>query len=1665
MKCVTAIGKRFLVALLTAIMLCGNVPMQVAWAVEPEIETLSGDAATKNGESGAETESGAEKESAKESDKSDSKDEAAASSESKVTAPKAEKTEQTKAAVAATNSDSNQVAAVQTVEDQPYSIKATFGGSELNEGENDLGTWSDGTKALNITLTRNTDVPVDSGKTYVLSMSVSGVLYFNGIPKAENITGVEEVSFKKNAAPQVITGSGAASNYSRFSPYSGEIRMRLNATVNTVDIQNLGVNFDPQLVGYRTKNELANALNIKVVSVDSDNLGYDASSSNVQTLLERDATSVTMKNSQASSRPGTVRMFVSNDGFITDTTRVNQAVKISKGGTVSYSLGGNNMTPQVHGKLVIVLGCPYVTSSDGVKHYLGFNKNDPAILSNVQGTRAGFHMDSPAIVDEENHTITYTFTNVLNSEWSNFVASPRFSWPSDLSAEKSDDNSYQISGLSWEVTTHTSYLGAQSTLFAPESGELKPGGGATFVPDSVDLKLQSTAEAPKGDGYSNLAKFKPSSKLTDGSSTGALGFFDLHNDGVAATPEVKVEFNFNAGDSDGATYRVTRVNLPVGDNSSGTTVSYELSNGSTVVSGGYTYGASSNNYIACAVAALRSAQKVGSDYYISKVSYTTKRLTSGVYHTGVVDGDSSRFRSREPGLFSGWISGSIGQSASATMAISSTDGSSLTSGNDSHLEATEVSTISDDNSTVPWVTAATVDGSKSSNITAGQSTDVALSFNVTDEEYSYSKSINGYRVIENPTLYICLPEGAVIAGKDQATLDSMKATNVTLLPGSEITVNGVKAQWWEVRFDNANFSSYSAKSIKIQISTSRLMSSATWDFNNAIAFRMRGQYAKSANSAVSAGPYNTVSALTASTMPPAIQALGSALSNDSDANGKLGLVYWKNAESRTLNISRAEAKLDVSTSLSQKGQTASAGESTKVTDETSTLDYGVNVSSSEGGTASEFSYYIPIVKKGASLDASAFVTGNNYSLELMGEVNITGSNANGTALTDIPFNVFYTTEPNLTSSNIQTLGSDKWKTAAQLGDDFSQVTAVKIATKDDGEGNASTIWPGSSFTFAFKLGYDNSQKDFAANAGRSVAWRTFGHYTYTLSSGSETTNTYPSGVNSVKLGYISDRTKSPIDVTLDAGKGTTVNASLDLDQSFALGGPFWIKKITTSSLKLTDDDPSSFSGANANETFRIRFGLNDGTPRLLSQGAGGIFTIGANEDVKANIGIDFSAALSETAVPRYVDVSFGNADIDITVRINLVREYTPAAATDAGVEAGEHYSVPAVNSDVSVASNSAFTAVFPINGFVPSNYRAQKLKWKAADGSATAMPDGATVIMVGLKENNTPASYWLYRSTGASEIDLKQFKNMDDGSSFTYDTTSSSAKSLKYLFVVDFSHAKAGTGSYKIAFGADPVDGAGTFTDVDETVTLIDPGTYVLEASGDKLAYTVNPANGDESFLSGKTLALVVSPASGTMLPADARLSDGESTYSRNTKGEFVVPIGSIASGSKSLSLVSSQLPMEGANYKLDAKLMLVGSTVPTSPDAGTPVGNAQLTLDVVKSDKPSISVSGTRAATVADWGGGQPIALKVQDVPEGASVIVTAYQGLIGNVKVTDLLSSVDGRFTIKNGSGTYNPSEKSAGKLWLSSAAKPGTYRLVFEVKKDSATLLTVPYAIIVR
>ena len=1684
--------RRFLATFLAVVLAYGNAPIQVAYGVE----------AART----AETEQTAAESQANGDEKAVSADESSTTSGesvadvSKGSDEKPEETSPAEATVSQdegsaqdtpTNSnDGNEDAAdSKAVSQQPYSFDSvTFDGQQLNEGDNAISApWTTGTKGVNVLLSRNDSVAVDSSKMYVLSMKINDALNFGSLPDRSKVTGVGDITIVRNETPQVSTGNSAPAKYPNYETqiFSGEIRMRLSTNNGTsINIPSMALSFIEPLVGYKATNELVDALDVKVVAVDkAAGLDYDAKSTDVQTLAERKVSSLTITPDSSAANTG-VRFFSSNDGFVSDTSRINQTIDVSKKSKVSFAIGASGMSAQVFKKLVIAYHYPYVLK-DGVEHYMEFDKNDSAIQTNKQGARYGYHLASPAQVDDVNHTITYTFENVMVSDWNFIAVTPQFQWPSDLDA--SDEGTYAVKSAGWEVVEEVNYLGANTTFMLQNGGNLlaPTKDGAQFVKDSVNLMLQSTNDAPstraesQKSGYAMLPKMKIYRGVSGNNPTGALGFFDLHSAGVADSPKVNIKFEFNTNPQDGAEYHVNKVNLPVEVGASGVDVAFVLSNGANTVSGSVHYGKASSSVIGCTLDYLRTIAKVDASYYIKEISYTSEGLRGGsVYHSEVVD-NGARLYASEPGLFRGWISGEVGASATAKMTIASTDGvSTLTSDGKTSIESTEVSEVSDDNSTSISPGVITVDNSVSVNLTAGQSSTISTWVSIPDEERGWRPSsgdpnqLNGYHVIESPTAYVCLPDGASIPGIDQATLGTIKATSVKALDGSDCVVNGTNAKWWEVKFEGANLTK--STTLQIQISTNRMMAGVTWDFNNAFAIRTQGQYLKATPGTYYSNPMNTVSELAKSSTLATVQALSKALATDDDANTKLGVAYYRYRESRILNIMRAEAKLDVDTELSLDGQSGSSV-NLRLTDPAATLDYDVDISSDDGGTASDFTYYIPITKTSSAIDSDGLVGRNDYSLNLKQAISITGSNKGGAALTDIPFDVLYTTEPGLNSSTVRGLSDDKWF-ATKEDTDFSAITAVLIRTKKPADGEPSTIWEGSKFTFSLKLTYDDSKSDFAANAGREISWRTFGHYTYRRGTAEATTNTYPSGINSIKLGYIGNQTNTPINVTLDTSSGTSADVTTDLGQLFSTDKTFKIKKVAGTNVTLTDGDPTGKSGREANSTFRVGFALNGGTSRYLKAGGvDGTYSMPTGSNVSVGVHVDFSRALTDITTPRHIDVTFGDDDVDMTVRINFNRTVKPAEATDAGVAVGENYIVPNVSPSVSIASDSAFTALFPIDGFVPSNYSAQKLKWKTSTGASATIPPGTSIIMVGLKTDKTPESYWVYKAAGnESEIDLNKFQRMSStGESFSYDTKTTSATSLKYLFVVNFAGSSAKAGSYKIAFGADAVPDAAAFTDVDKSVTLVNPASFTLTASGSQLDYrvTATDAGADESYLGDKSLALVLKPAAGTKLPLDAKLSDGGTSYARNSQGEYVIPLNAIEDGSKSLSIESQMLSVTGGDYKLDARLILVGTHEAKSPYAGVQVGQtAQITLSVAASELPSLSASGVRVAKVTEWATGQKISLDVRGVPAGGSVTVTAYSGADsekgGTKPVTDLLSSVDGRYVFKDGVGTFDESRKSTGQLVLNSTAPAGTYRLVFEVKgADGKTVLEVPYVIIVR
>ncbi len=1542
---------------------------------------------------------------------------------------------------------------------QPFSMEASFDGTKLKAdgGNTFTASWSGGkSKTAEIVVNRNTSVAVDSSKKYVLSMKVPDTLYFNGLPDASDINGLEKVYMVQNTVPKVYTSGGGQADLSGFSKYSGEIRMELNPSVETITIPDIGISYNQTLVGYNGGAQtISDALQIELISVDN-------STSLDGTIAGNDKTSISslgvdsVSISSGSLSGGGLKNTMSTKGYSGDNGVNEQDVTLGKSDTIAYSCGTAGQAYQVYKSLKVVYHCPYITI-DGQKHYLDFSSSDSVLTTNKQGNQTGYRMSGNVVYDADAHTLTYSFKDIYLGSHTRLFYTPVFSWPDELTGIDVPDGKLKVEGSNWEITEQKCYTGVDSTL----RSSFAPSRFAYYIPDKVDVSMVSSAEAPS---ESQIAKREIYQGITKESGiAGTLGFFDVHNDGALDSPKLDVSFDFSTEEGCDAVYYVTQVNLPVYGNSSGTDVSYTLMNDKKEEKSGTLHYSNANSFY-CYASDLRKDCGADSTYYIKSLSYSTSLQKGRKYHEETAH--LYRNRVTDLGLFFGYIEGKIGEYAAAKMTIKSADGSSaITADGKTELFSTEKSKISDQDYIGYGLGGISIGGADSASITAGNSINLKFGGSVSTEEYQFNGNhlVNGYHVLRDGIFYVCLPDGVSIPGTEQVTVlvgNSRKVpvTQVQKLDGASCTVDGKSGSWWMIEAPNVNAANNTSLSIDVQLATDEKMQGVAWEFKNCVVIRAKGQ-SISWNAADSKNStYNNSSDLT-KLSSASLSSLGKYLESNGETTG-LGMNVYNSSITTKLNIARAEAKLDVETSL-KTSEGSSKGTSVTISDPDTQVEYEVSVTSSAGGVADDFEYYIPVVMKSSTIDADALVAKNEFGLLLQDELDIThvttGTERN-------PFKVYYTTDAGLTSSNIRG-DSVNWEESVS---DYSKVTAVKIATVGE-----DYVDIGDTFSFTASMKYDDSAKDFKSMAGSQVEWRSFGRYTYTRNNVS-TTNTYPSGRNDVTVRYINDMTSQQIEAVLDtAAASNTIDVAKAMGQSFAKKQTLSIKKVTASTgTQLITSSPDKLTGSAANSQFRVAFNINNidsGSTVLQESGTEKSWDIDAGKGITLQANVTFSKALTDVTTPRYVDVTLGNDYVDIVCRIQLVRKVAAADAKDSGLAPGENFIVPNVESSCTISRNSAFTALYVIKNFVPGNYSAQYISFKDSSNAAVKLPKGATVTMMEISDSNAVGSYWYYTADGSSgSVDLKSFRHMSGSDSYTYDTSATEGKTLKYMFVVDFGNADAAVGTYKLDFcGTDENKAEKVFSSL--PVSLAKETTYAISISSSGMkataGYTVTQTSTNDSYIEGKTLAIVVTPKSS--LPADAYLKVGSDRIDRNLSGNFIIPVGTIQSGEKSLSMGSDMMPDAAASYDFTGSLYLVDSDVSSAPMAGDKVGTAQsFSLTKSRTVRPALKITGDRVATAAEWSKGQDMTFRVNDIPEGGSVTVTPYSGLTGGQRVTDLLSSVAGLFDLQNGVGTYDRSRTDTGKLRLSGTASPGTYRLVFEVKDaDGKTVQNAPYYVIVK
>lgn len=1557
---------------------------------------------------------------------------------------------------------------------QPFTMECTAAGNKLeNEGQgttnNTIDNWNaDQSKTLRVVLKKNTDAVVQTDKKYYVCLKTSELFYFNGLPEKDKITGVNKVVMVKNDTPQVNNSVGNTVNLTGFSQYSGEIRLEINPTVDQIEITDVGISCDQRLLGFSGSTQtISNAFSVSVVAVDESkdiNSFTENDKSDVVAKCTMDQANITIKKLN-----GSLKNTMSITGYTSEGIS-EQDVKLGKAGTIAYTGGTAGQESQVYKELEVEFSCPYITV-DGEKHYLKFDTADTALTNNKQGNKQGYKLAEKAVYDENKHTITYKFKDIYIGSHTVLFYTPKFSWPEDIKDKTVPEGQrYKIEGTDWNVNKQTCYTGEKATL--PD--QLNPRNWAYYIEDKVDVAMASSDEYIQSTDTDKVAKRYIYKGLTrENGNQGTLGFFDIHNNGSIDSPEVNIKFEFNTESSDKAKYYVTQVNIPVYDNKNGVDVTYILTDGSNDKSGIMHYNNTSS--FSCYAKDLRSDSSVNSDYYIKEISYQTKLEKGKAYHAETAH--LNRNRDRDSGLFFGYIEGKVNDTAHAEMTISSADNqATITNEGKKEISSTEKSTVSDEDYIGYSVSDMTIDNGNSKSITAGNSTKLKFGAYISTEEYpmSGSNNVNGYHVFRDGIMYVCLPEGVSISGTEQVQVTQGSSKNIEVQSVEKLTtckVDGVTVNWWQIDVNNINASGGTTFQVEVQLATDNTMAGVVWNFQNSVIIRAKGQKI-SWGAAISKGStYNNATDL-GNNGSAAVKQLATYLKDQNDTTS-LGMNLYNSNNDVKLNIARAEAKLAVKTSL--KTDDSSTGkEKVQIADKDKIVNYDVDVASEDGGTANKFTYYIPIVSDQSKIDADAMVAKKEFNLQLEKEIKITSiGSSTGDNQGEVPYEVFYTTDANLDSSAIRK-DSVEWKNTVS---DYSKVTAIKIATIEN-----KYIDKGESYRFNVSLKYKGTEDEFDKLAGSKVQWKSFGHYTYTRNE-TTTTNTYPSSDNEITIGYEKDLRQNQMDITLGTSDSdlNPASKSQTLGQTFKNQQELKIKKVEVSNgTLLTNESPEKLTGAQANNQFKVDFAINDGSKITLLNDTSnnGSWTIAPENEINIKAEVTFSKALTDINTERYIDITLGNDNITIKYRINLIRKVEAAKATKSGVAVGEVYQVPQLDKDnpskCSISQNSAFTGLYYIENFVPGNYKDQTITWKK-DNTEQNLPDGATIIMMPVDVNDKVEGYWYYKANGSeNKIDLTNFTKMSGTDKYQYSTEGTTGITLKYLFVVNFGDTKTDldTDSYKLVFGAAGVSDDNTFADVELSIEVKDKTTYSLSAGSNnglsnEVSYNVKQSLGNDSYQEGKTMSLVLTPNTNENLPEDACIQVDDKKYSKTGDGQFIIPIGTITSDKKTLTLKSDMFPDKAKTYTMSGQLYLVNSNTPEAPLNGEQVGsNINLEFKKEKVTRPAIKVSGTQVAEASEWSNGQEINLQVQNIPTDGTLTVTAYSGITGSQKVSDLLSSVSGVFTFENGVGTYNSSATQNGKLILSSSAASGTYRLVFEVKDNSGdSVLTVPYYIIVE
>ena len=776
---------------------------------------------------------------------------------------------------------------------------------------------------------------------------------------------------------------------------------------------------------------------------------------------------------------------------------------------------------------------------------------------------------------------------------------------------------------------------------------------------------------------------------------------------------------------------------------------------------------------------------------------------------------------------------------------------------------------------------------------------------------------------------------------------------------------------------------------------------------------------------------------------------------DLNENGRTDDTVGCFGEGTTTSITfeASPAELVITDSLSNKaGETGSKLNMESFAD---ILNYNLNIACTEGGSASDFYYMIPIGKTEITADPQ-FVAKCQVDLELKGEVTVTTSQ--GT-----PMKVLYSTA---TIANYSDTLSLDWSETLPEGKTWENVTVIKVVATED------EIENGSINVISLSLGYVGAELDYEHMAGFQIKWSSRGYYHYNVGYNSSSGTRSTAGCT-VTLTYTRHE---PIRFTLTAakggeptGEGAKSTYSFELPE-FILAQQYSVKQISPYNVTLVDADYNfkNTTSTDANDHFRVKISVKKSDmdtgsdPIALEKENDIIGSLDEHSAPEFTFTIENADALTDIVTDRRVTLTLiGDNGVIVPVEITIKRELAAAEPTTSAIVAGKMYApfVGVGEPSINVSNDSSFTAQFLTN-YHPVNYTGHSIVFDSAPIK------GTTITMIDYTYPDALKFYhYTVENNDTTAVSLTEFQGMGNSSDYT-ESTEGDLVTECLLFIVSFPETGEAIRTNSIIL----TKNLKTDTTKEESdklsFTTVKKRTFALDTSVDSIlsgdAFTISYTSEcgvTDSRYTDRNLSLIVEPVSGESFPIDSRLVVDGTSYYLNAQGSFIIPLKAvqIGNGEVTASFYSESTETVSMQISLWASATANGSKSLMGNEVAGPIS-----VSVKANISPSFKVTGMsnrllEVENVSDT-------ITVSFDTKNTKIVTVKLQKKVGAdyVTQTTILEAVNGNTIADAGQGEFTVTDTSA-VLKLSGSTPVGTYRLLFTVSSENE-VIEVPYNFLV-